>query len=184
MALKVKEIKDEFMGTGRQFVIWSGYDKCFSLEIKKRQVLLTFLLFLLKISVYFKKIIKEIFTMAKTKSMSNEKLLQEILKSNDGTKRHFGVVAEGLEKQIGAIAEQHGTLVKNQEGIKNELEGVKLAVLDNGVAIKGNKTAIEDNKEGIKSVKSELGKINQKLDAKLENHEERISDIEHRVGIV
>ena len=47
-----------------------------------------------------------------------------------------------------------------------------------------------DNKEEIKSVKSELGevklelgKINQKLDTKLENHEERISDVEHRVGI-
>ena len=137
--------------------------------------------------------------MAKTKSMSNEKLLQDISKVFDEkiketkkdnkalheeTKRHFGVVAEGLEKQISAIAEQHGTLVKNQEGIKSELEGVKLAVLDNRAAIEGNRTAIEDNKEEIKSVKSEIGEINQKLDAKLENHEERISDVEHRVGIV
>ena len=122
--------------------------------------------------------------MAKTKSMSNEKLLQDISKVFDEkiketkkdnkalheeTKRHFGVVAEGLEKQISAIAEQHGTLVKNQEGIKSELEGVKLAVLDNRVAIEGNRTVIE--------------KIDQKLDSKLENHEERMVDIEHKVGI-
>ena len=129
--------------------------------------------------------------MAKTKSMSNEKLLQEISdvfdkkieetkKDNKAlqkeTKRHFGVVAEGLEKQISAIAEQHGTLVKNQEGIKSELEGVKLAVQDNRVAIEGNK-------KEIKSVKSELEEINQKLDTKLENHEERIIGLEHNVGI-
>ena len=35
----------------------------------------------------------------------------------------------------------------------------------------------------IKSVKSELEKINQKLDTKLENREERIAEIEHRVGV-
>ena len=125
--------------------------------------------------------------MAKTESMSNEKLLQKISdvfdKKTKETKRHFGVVAEGLEKQIGAIAEQHGSVMgklgehdkrfdsitETQEAIKTELEGVKLAV--------------QDNRVEIKSVKSELGKINQKLDTKLEDHEERISDVEHRVGI-
>lgn len=52
--------------------------------------------------------------MAKAKSMSNEKLLQEISgvfdKKTEETKRHFGVVAEGLEKQISAIAEQQKLL--------------------------------------------------------------------------
>jgi len=123
--------------------------------------------------------------MAKTKSMSNEKLLQDISKVFDEkiketkkdnralheeTKRHFGVVAKGLEKQISVIAEQHGSVIrkleehdkrfdslaKNQEGIKIELEGVKLAVQDNrvaievnGTAIRGNRTAIEGNKSAI-----------------------------------
>ena len=53
--------------------------------------------------------------MAKNKSMSNEKLLQEILKSNDKTKRHFVVVAERIEKQISAIAEQRRTLIKTKK---------------------------------------------------------------------
>ena len=103
--------------------------------------------------------------MAKNKSMSNEKLLQEILKSNDETKRHFEVVVERLEKQISAIAEQHGSVMGKLEEHDKRFD------------------SIVKNQEEIKSVKSELVKINQKLDTKLENHEEQICDIEHKVSI-
>ncbi|MFH1778319.1 MAG: hypothetical protein ABH952_12350 [Candidatus Omnitrophota bacterium] len=85
------------------------------------------------------------------------------------SERETRVLLEQMNKSIGLIAEQHGTIQTDISeiktdigGVKSELETVKMAVMENS---------------------RKIDRVEKKLDTNIANHEKRITKIEEKVGV-
>ncbi|MBU1121588.1 MAG: hypothetical protein ABIH71_06930 [Candidatus Omnitrophota bacterium] len=114
--------------------------------------------------------------------------------------RETRVLLEQIRNEVKTVAEQHGSIKTDIKEFKSSVERrfdrVEAALMENSrdirvnsVSIKKVEAAVVENSRDIKELKLEVKEvrigqqaIEQKLDVSVDNHEQRITRLEEKVG--
>ena len=99
------------------------------------------------------------------------------------SERETRVLLEQMNKSIGLIAEQHGTIKEDITVVKRKVSNIELELDTVKMAVRENSRQVKENAELIEGNSFKIDRIEKKLDTTIENHERRIIKIEEKVGI-